>query len=624
MTHTLLIARREIVDRRNVFIAAAILSLVPFLFHLFPNATRVPFREATTVTALIVACIFGLAMAVATGATMIGRDLSERRLGFYLSRPLSASAIWFGKLFGSFTVVALGFAIVMLPSLLVNGFVWPKAWRSDDSVPLMIGALFAVVLITHALSSFIRSRSAWIAFDAAALTLLSWGWWASVSRLLRVWGGDVVIAIGIVTVVTAVFALLVGGVVQLRVGRSDVRRSHQALSLFIWASLAVLVLAIGAYTFWFFTADVDDIVYVGEAAVVPNSNWMLVGGAVKGRGRSYSPMFLRNETTGTTVPIRDISVYSSPMISADGSTVVVVSHTDIKKDRTRERQALVTAIKLKGDDPTIHRFQMPEGGGTLSHDGRYLVSRGYATVQVYSVPDGRLVGSVGVTSIGRPVFVDNDVLRLYHESDGRVMITDFDLRRRSTRRVGMIEGPVQFLWPDSEGDGSRVIVRRRTSRPDVGGKVTVHDGMTGAELFSLGEHSGRARFLPDGRIVAMQEQPPALNVLSRDGQLLGSAPLPYEHGGPAALSSDGRIYAAVRPSGTSWMVGETLLINPATMKIDRRYDGFFTNSTTYSATLRPSGDLFIDRNRSLWKIDPASGEKRLLIQGRWSEKVEED
>ena len=54
------------------------------------------------------------------GSTIVGRDLSDRRLGFYFSRPLRGWTIFLGKLGGVLAVALGSTALVLTPSVVAG------------------------------------------------------------------------------------------------------------------------------------------------------------------------------------------------------------------------------------------------------------------------------------------------------------------------------------------------------------------------------------------------------------------------------------------------------------------------------------------------------------------------
>ena len=99
MTGFLAIARREVREHRVVLVAAAIASLGALAVPLFAVGT--PAAQARAVTAFLGALAFATGIAIGLGATTLSPGMASRRIGFDFARPLSGSAIWFGRLAGA-------------------------------------------------------------------------------------------------------------------------------------------------------------------------------------------------------------------------------------------------------------------------------------------------------------------------------------------------------------------------------------------------------------------------------------------------------------------------------------------------------------------------------------------
>ena len=85
---------REIAERRLLLLAAALVGLVPLAVPFLPGVAAPDPGEIRTGTALALCLVVTAVLALTLGATVIAGDLSERRLGFYFSRPLAGWAIW--------------------------------------------------------------------------------------------------------------------------------------------------------------------------------------------------------------------------------------------------------------------------------------------------------------------------------------------------------------------------------------------------------------------------------------------------------------------------------------------------------------------------------------------------
>ena len=130
MRGILAVASRELVERRLVFVAAAVAAVLPFFAPLFPWLRGNDLDELRGVVALTLATTFAAALAMGYGVAMISGELKARRLGFYFSRPLSGLAIWGGKLLAGVVMVWVAPLLVLLPTWLAARASGP--WQSAD------------------------------------------------------------------------------------------------------------------------------------------------------------------------------------------------------------------------------------------------------------------------------------------------------------------------------------------------------------------------------------------------------------------------------------------------------------------------------------------------------------
>jgi hypothetical protein len=166
----LVIARREVAEKRFVLLAALAFGALPFVVAAIPVARsgNGP-RDVVDIVAGVLCVGFTFALALILGASVIGRDLSENRLSFYFSRPVGAASIWFGKVAGALALIAVSFAVILLPSRVAGAARWTQTWAGNADWMALAALAIAVVLffVAHLVGTFVRSRSAWIALDFA-------------------------------------------------------------------------------------------------------------------------------------------------------------------------------------------------------------------------------------------------------------------------------------------------------------------------------------------------------------------------------------------------------------------------------------------------------------------------
>ncbi|HMF09574.1 MAG TPA: hypothetical protein VKJ00_10590, partial [Thermoanaerobaculia bacterium] len=256
------VARREIVERRMVVLAAAVLGLLVFLVPLFPGAARYGAAQARLLTAGFSAVMFCAFVAFLLGGSTIGRDLTERRLGFYFARPIAEGAIWGGKFLGVWLLVAASALALLLPVGLADfASWWPAAgaWRAVQIALLFAAAVLVALALGSVIGASLRERSAWTLADLAMLALLALGLAAILFPLFqadapvlaaRVAGG---LAVGIS------LSLLLASFAQVAIGRVDQRRGTRARFAVLWGVLVLVAVLCLAAVRWLLSPEPRDL-----------------------------------------------------------------------------------------------------------------------------------------------------------------------------------------------------------------------------------------------------------------------------------------------------------------------------------------------------------------------------
>ena len=137
MNSTMIIARRELSEKRFVFVAAGAFLLLALIVPLMPGVRAGERVGALMLTSLGFASIFSIGLAAILGATIIGRELSDGRLSFYFSKPVPATSVWWGKLVAAAALIVICFAIIGLPAFLSGGSVptWTATRATKPSKP---------------------------------------------------------------------------------------------------------------------------------------------------------------------------------------------------------------------------------------------------------------------------------------------------------------------------------------------------------------------------------------------------------------------------------------------------------------------------------------------------------
>ena len=213
----------------------------------FARPGPLPSPELLSVMAVVPVISMQLGLAAVFGASAVSRDLAERRLGFYLARPISPLAYWGAKLVAAFLVayvsgwllLAAGFVLGPVPLHLaaVRNLV-AREWT-----PLQAAAATAfMVAFAAAAAGAVRSRSGLLLLDITMLLVTAS---ALVAVLGRSWDegtADLVLFYGTRWMGAAAFLLLLAAsAAQVSLGRLDLRRGHASLSAILWTGLLACV-----------------------------------------------------------------------------------------------------------------------------------------------------------------------------------------------------------------------------------------------------------------------------------------------------------------------------------------------------------------------------------------------
>lgn len=484
MNAAITIFTRELRDKSRLFISCAVLAVVPFLATLLPAARSHPADVIAMVGGFLAVCV-GTAVALASGGTVIMRDLAERRMSFWFAKPVRPAALWLAKGSAALLASLLCFGLIAVPAMLAGGAAWKNYWLGDTSV-LTISALGITVLflVSHAFSTVVRSKSLLLALDFVLLLV------AIGAMLLMVWpvvaGGAVQVTERLVFSVAAavLLVLAIAPVWQLEHGRADIRRSHAAFSHFFWPGIGVVLLLAGGYVAWLVSAKPAALRSIATVEQPARGTKVLITGTTAGRG-DYHSTFLLDRATGqyerlTTPPWWGLET------SQDGKVLAWLQPSGLIRARQLEVyvNGRATGIVVNLSSRMV-----------LSADGTRVATDDGRTVTVYEVAKGRILGSAAgfdPRSQASMYFVTNDLLRVIETVPLR--IAEFDLR---TRRLTRTESPLPAASRNGitvSGDGTRMFLRGKNMIADV------HSGTIIAALDPA--RYNVASMLHDGSVVA--------------------------------------------------------------------------------------------------------------------------
>jgi hypothetical protein len=622
MRGLLAVARREIEEKRFVFLAAAVVSLVPFAVPLVKGMHGSAATEMRDCVALILAATFAAGLAVGLGSTVLASDLAERRIGFYFSRPITGLGLWAGKL-GAACLIALGAAaIVYAPTLAVNGGRVVLIDLPQETPAAFFAAVAAMVLLMHAGNIAMRPRSPLLALDLVALVLLALGAVFVLQRLTRAFAMVALVRATTFLTVVVTVAVATAGFAAVLLGRSDTRRAHLVLSITLWGILGVGVAALAGYTEWALSATPRDLTAVDAALPAGRGSWIMVEGPARGG----LPAFLFDTATGRYE--RSGADWRWPVLSPDGAHAAWFDPS--------ASGGPMEVVTLKLDDPgskPVRTNLFLSGMLFLSEHGERLATISGGLLSVYDLTTAASLGSARVgderTRL-RGFFLDRNRFRVFRPngsesvSGGRLDILEFDTSTKTLATICAIEDVDEIAYSVSHS-GDRLLVREKS-------RLALRDGRSGALIASLAERgpttTSLGRFVSRGRIVVSVAEGSnvRVEVFAMDGQHERTIPIPARDrislggeiapgkllvaaGGDSKERENRTIFLADLSSGDVRQVADRLF--PVVYLA-----GWVSNSPNYQP--EPGSEatkLFYGPGRSLVHFDPLTGERRVILAG---------
>ncbi len=515
------IAAREIRDRRAVFGLGLALGFAPLTAPLFR-------AEITDALSIIVTVSLPLLLGVAVGSSVLGHELTDCRLSFFLSRPVPWWSVWGGKFVAAASLSVGAAALATLPLLASRSAL--SAALPALRHPLLPLTVVALIGATHFAGVAWRARSAWLIVDLACLVAAFLAFREVAGRLLR-WG--VLLSSGwqYVAIVGGIaFALTVASAAQVAVGRADLHRGHLAQSMVVWGLTLPILGGFWAYAVRLDAARPADLRVAVYGAAASQGNWLWVTGPHRD---GVFPVLLIDAVSGASLHAWPWA--GSVAFSADGTRAAWIA------GMPDADAAELHVAHLDGAQPSFGSQRLGGHFGSevvLSPSGRRAALADFERLRlVVDVPSGITSPLVDVPfrDLKALLFVTDDRLRTYRADPmgGRVLISDLAFQKHPvssggepesrpafrTEAIGGFEaGPGGRFWigPGAE----RLLVA--SSDAGAGWQLSLRgaDGKALAELASLGPRTDLdAAFLSDGRIaVVVAGTDTRLSIFGSSGQ----------------------------------------------------------------------------------------------------------
>jgi len=525
MNDTLVIARREVAEKRFVFVAAlafaAIAVIIPFAVRAKHPA------EFIVILSMVCALNFSLGLSAVLGGSIVGRDITAGRMSFYFARPVSALSIWFGKLAAAALLVVASFVIIAVPAV-AAGMPLNRIWGTSGLVwaGMFLSAAAGLFFVLHAAGTMVRSRSALIVLDFVAAVVAGWCGWMIVRPLVEGGATRAVNAIAGGASILLVAGFLAAGAWQLADGRTDRRRSHAAFSKVFWGSVAVVLLIAASFGGWVVFAPPSALGKTAEAEM-SSGNMALLAGTAEGRF-DFHPQFLYNIATGDYERLGGAWHYGG-VLSRDGSKFIAVERTSM-----RANYGEVVIRDTKPGSPFVGTSIMAGGFDyhAESNDGSRIAIVRDGNLSVYDTVRRQSLGSMRLQVRPHAIFFTSaDSLRIYAVDNeaGRsdpqprhLESYDYDIPARAFSRVGELKFESRFVTLTTSDDGSRLFVRTGPH------EAMLCDGRTLQPIATLTQFR-RGTFLRDGRPV-MVLQDDTVTIANRDGAVVNKIAIPKHAG----------------------------------------------------------------------------------------------
>lgn len=531
----LFLIRQEVREGGRLWAVSLVVGLLPFLAPLLPSLSRFSAFEVREAMASVLGGFFDVVFLIVLGSGFMARDLVEGRLGFFYSRPLAGGTLGIGKLLGAW-VVALGCQILLFPGLwlipwlegrplrlLGKGSLQPFVLWADQYFPLMASeelptplpwpgvlivcglAVLAILLLIHALTVWLRARSAWLWLDGLAMTACGALCLATVRRLEGVQAFGTMARLERLGFVVLLAALVLALWVQVSQGRTHLVRAHRSFSVTLWPLLLLAALAADGYSRFVVSPEVDDLVRLRYVESSPDNSWVFLGGPTQFGGGAMAALLLDyEEHREWYLGGLDITV-SWLAFSADGSRLAWIRCERLSLPMACEVWSKDLLDKPQPPQPSGIRYDVYPDALALSPDGQRLaVARGYH-LEILDVATARLVSSQRL---------DMHIEEVSFLSPYRLRLSGFltGPREKSTTEMSLAEVDIEGNRFDVTWDLPNHISASRAHRREdmdllfyqtlVPPKIALVDAVSGDVKFEQpAERLYTSRFLDDGRLV---------------------------------------------------------------------------------------------------------------------------
>lgn len=609
MKAILMVAKRELAERKLIFIVALGLGWVPVFAGWLPLPFASSVRNAQPALGWFLAsCLAGLG-GIFYGATAFPQQLRERRLGFYFARPIGGGALWWGKNLAGLVMVGITALLAMAPSwLIAPSPIHPWA------IIFLFGLPISLIAVTQYLATSLASHSLLILIDLAGCVITAGAVSGCFSFYQRHGAATVGGYILSLLAVFALLALLAAHGCGMTAGRIFPQRVHSRQALVLWSLVLALGLAAASFTAWAFSGGPADL--TGCLSVSPHHRtpWIIMKGTQDLRP-GILRLFLVNTQTLRTISFPNPA--TQVLLSADGSRAVWADR-DGKGEKAAE-SVFYFNLKDTSAVPVETRIVLTdsESQWVLSPNGSKMAVLEEDLCLIYEIESSRLLKAIRMPfkKPHDPVFLADDRLRVFvPQGEGkkaRVDIFRLDILDGSLSRTGSLPNLDYVTSCATEKEDSCVTIWVSAVDSDRQSRWELHDNWTGAWIADLARARYSSRFfsplLPDSRIALISEEGGDiwLRTFSHAGKPLETTRLNQEIANWRGMLDSGRLITVhVSGRGHSNVVS-TQLVDPATGSVEKLPEGYqpvWAWEWPYPKPRRVH--LFLSPDNKLVQIDP--------------------
>lgn len=588
------IVGNELRGRWPVFVAVMALGWLAPLSPWWVAERGIAAEELSRTTALVLSLLVTLGGALGLGTQMVVDRHVEGRLGFFLARPVSGWALWWGRVVAAMVTLVMCVGLIGLPLGIVEGIptlqishemLADSAFDLPHAVPWDLPAPFAVVAPwSAAIPTFLGSQIGWIVLGwstSCVLLLLLGHWIAMVLRLRTRWAVlDVLLLAMALWVVPSIVGtlhrlmafreallamlglvgtLVVGGLwgggLQVAQGGVRASRGHGLFSGVFWSLTWCFLLLTYGYSQWLLARGPSDLQMVENLHSSPDGEWLVVSGHFGWAG-SYEGVFVVRPATGEYVPLGPrLALPGQPIFSRQSNAVAWIDcplgadTCALEWRRLAERQRLSVPVAR---EHTALFSTYRNRSLALSEDGRQVAIAFEGRLHVYEAPSGDLLSTRALPSETKA--------RLHFDAEGDLRVGQMSCCKSGQQlEIWRLDLEADAPWRQvaslpgapmaSNADAGRLLMKT----PE--GELVLFDDWGRQTLARLERASegdpAMSRVLSTGDVILLETSSPgddALAVYAADGRLRWRVTLPA--GRQALLAGEiapGKVLVGVRP-----------------------------------------------------------------------------